>query len=101
MAKPTFHIQESALLELGFKKETLYDKNSPKDTFNTLRFDEFKRNLTPEIGIHITYGYETQDGIQFLLIESTCELVIEDVQAPISTKSIESLIALSSIIQGK
>lgn len=101
MSKPIFHIQESALLELGFKKDTYFDKNCVTDEINTLKFDEFKRNLTPEIEIQVTYAYKTDDGVNYSLFETTSELLIEDAYAPIPFNSLQSLIALIETVKNK
>ena len=101
MSKPIFHIQESALLELGFEKETYYDKNCVTDTINTLKFEDFRRNLTPEIQLKVTYAYETSDGVNYALFETVSELVVEDGYAPICVNSLKALVALAETLQCK
>lgn len=93
------HFQEPALIKLGFTKETWFDRDNA--AIKTLRFDNFKRSLTTEISLEVTYGYRTADAVNYHLFKTLVELVVEECRAPLSIKSFQSLLTLINVIEEK
>lgn len=95
------HIQEPILLERGFKKSFYFDRNAPWDTFDTRMIELFKKKITDEISVEITYGYDIDANAVYTLTGTSVELIIGDECSAVQVNSADALFSLMAIIGGK
>lgn len=95
------HIQESTLVEWGFKKSCFFDRNAPDDAYDTRMIELFKKKITEEISVEITYGYDIDAHAVYSLTDTSVELIIGDECGAVEVNSADALFALMAIIEGK
>ena len=102
MAKTNlFHVQETILTQNGFKKQVIDEKNSHTDTINTMRIQEFTKEITPELSVEINYTYLTEDEKQYKLYSSSVILKVHDSYTGIPVKKLSDLLMLIVILTGE
>lgn len=95
-----FHVQENILIQNGFVKSVTDDKDSPKDTINTLRFTDFTKKIGEDLLIVVSYNYTTKDEKVYELHSSAVELNVNDGFTAIPINKLSDLLTLILILEG-
>ena len=96
-----FHINERILTLNGFSKHVWGDKNSPKDTFNTFKFEEYTKEIKEEIKLEVCYAYITADEKEYRLHSSSISLFINDESSELPIKDLGDFLILIRILKGE
>jgi len=87
--------------KLNFKRKEWLDRNHGSDKLYTLKFVQFEKQLFSDSAIEVCFGYKTDDGENYELIETTCEIYSDGRYIPIKTRELSKLGDLFEIITGK
>lgn len=86
-----FHIQYSELANAGYSVKSYHDKDSHKDTFETLRFDTFSKRIAQSWALEVCFAYKAQKPKQFELFEAGASLVIEGTTFEVNCETLQEI----------
>jgi len=67
-------INQQDLISHNYIKNEWFDKNDPKDTYNTLKFIEYKKEINEYFSIEVTFGFLAIGLDNWYSAETSCEL---------------------------
>ena len=96
-----FFDDEWQFKHLNFTRKEWLDKDGKGDQFYTLKYVQYEKQLGEEdAAIDVRYGYKTNDGENYKLFETSCELRIGTDYIKIKTDKVYKLRELYKIITG-
>jgi len=101
LANRAFFDDEWQFKQLNFTRKEWLDKDGKDDKFYTLKYVQYEKQLGEEdAAIEVCYGYKTDDGENYKLLETLCELRIGTDYIKIKTDKIYKLRELYKTITG-
>lgn len=102
LANRAFFDDEWQFKQLNFTRKEWLDKDGKNDKFYTLKFVQYEKQIGDEdAAIEVCYGYKTEDGENYKLFETSCELRIGTDYIKINTDKVYKLRELYRIITGQ
>lgn len=93
-------LRAERLKELGFTCKTWYDKDGANDAFYTLRFEEFSKRISGEdAAVEVTFAYKTEDGKRYNLIDTTCELRVDDYYIALDARKFGDVMRMYKLLE--
>lgn len=94
-------ITKENLLISGYVERTWYDTDSHTDTFKTLKFVEFSRQITPDARIALTFAYKASKENRYKFLERSMELILCNTEGIQLNCSLGELKTLADILSKK
>ena len=102
LANRAFFDDEWQFKQLNFTRKEWFDKDGKDDKFYTLKYVQYEKQLGDEdAAIEVCYGYKTDDGENYKLFETSCELRIGTDYIKIKTDKVYKLRELYKTITGQ
>ena len=102
LANRAFFDDEWQFKQLNFTCKEWLDKDGKDDKIYTLKYVQYEKQIGDEdAAIEVCYGYKTEDGENYKLFETSCELRIGTEYIKINTDKVYKLRELYRIITGK
>lgn len=101
LANLAFFDDEWQFKQLNFTRKEWLDKDGKDDKFYTLKYVQYEKQICNEdAAIEVCYGYKTEDGENYKLFETSCELRVGTDYIKINTDKVYKLRELYRIITG-
>ena len=102
LANRAFFEDEWQFKQLNFIRKEWLDKDGKDDKFYTLKYVQYEKQIGDEdASIEVCYGYKTEDGENYKLFETSCELRIGTDYIKINTDKVYKIRELYRIITGQ
>ena len=102
LANRAFFDDEWQFKQINFTRKEWLDKDGKDDKFYTLKYVQYEKQIGDEdAAIEVCYGYKTEDGENYKLFETSCELRIGTDYIKINTDKVYKLRELYRIITGQ
>ncbi len=102
LANRAFFDDEWQFKQLNFTRKEWLDKDSKDDKFYTLKYVQYEKQIGDEdAAIEVCYGYKNEDGENYKLFETSCELRVGTDYIKINTDKVYKLRELYRIITGQ
>ena len=97
-----FFDDEWQFKQLNFTCKEWLDKDGKDNKFYTLKYVQYEKQIGDEdASIEVCYGYKTEDGENYKLFKTSCELRIGTEYIKINTDKVYKLRELYRIITGQ
>ena len=102
LANRAFFDDEWQFKQLNFTRKEWLDKDGKDDKFYTLKYVQYEKQIgKDDAAIEVCYGYKTEDGENYELFETSCELRIGADYIKINTDKVYKLLELYRTITGE
>lgn len=102
LANRAFFDDEWQFKQLNFTRKEWLDKDGKDDKFYTLKYIQYEKQIGNEdAAIEVCYGYKTEDGENYKLFETSCELRVGTDYIKINTDKVYKLRELYRTITGE
>ena len=102
LANRAFFDDEWQFKQLNFTRKEWLDKDGKDNKFYTLKYVQYGKQIGDEdAAIEVCYSYKTEDGENYKLFETSCELRIGTDYLKINTDKVYKLRELYRIITGQ
>ena len=102
LANRAFFDDEWQFKQLNFTRKEWLDKDGKDDKFYTLKYVQYEKQIgKDDAAIEVCYGYKTEDGENYKLFETSCELRIGADYIKINTDKVYKLLELYRTITGE
>lgn len=102
LANRAFFDDEWQFKQLNFTRKEWLDKDGKDDKLYTLKFVQYEKQIGNEdAAIEVCYCYKTEDGENYKLFETSCELRIGTDYIKINTDKVYKLRELYRTITGQ
>lgn len=85
---------------LNFEKKEWLDKDGKDDEYYTLKYVQYEKAISDNSAIEFCYAYKTEDGSNYKLFETTCELRIGTEYLKLNLDKVHKIRSLYKLITG-
>ena len=101
LANCAFSDDEWQFEQLKFTRKEWLDKDGKIDPYYSLKFVQWEKSMGEKTAIEVCFAYKTEDGENYKLFETTCEIFADGHYIPIKTNKVWKLRELYKIITGE